>query len=222
MWTDNFRVSGVLFPYSHIFRTFDKNTGQIVETTIVNNSFTEETQPSSNFYGQRPSGMRITDITLRDRQIHFQLSINCEPQIGWTVADFDRYVAGRFTPESRGNAEDIIAYNNKSIALLQCRQGHWFVRGRQNDRIGGWSLNPRDRHIVADVDGDGIDEIYIRSNEWAGILKWQDSAFTLVTAVQNQIGEWTFTPDNLEVGANLDGDDRSEVIIRSSWIFRSY
>jgi M6 family metalloprotease-like protein len=215
MWSDNFRLSGVLFPYRYTFTTFDKEAGGPHDITVVKNSFTEATQPSSNFYGDRLSGMRITDITLHDDQIHFQLSINSEPHVGWTVGDNDRYLSGRFTPESRGNPQEIIAYNNRSIALLECRQVHWFVRGRQDGSIDGWSLDPRDYHIVADVDGDGIDEIYIRSPQWAGILKWQDTAFRLVTAAQDQIGGWRLGPDNKELPANLDGDNRTEVYIRS-------
>ena len=38
------------------------------------------------------------------------------------------------------------------------------------DWIGGWHLDPRDRVTVADTDGDGVDEVFIRSAGWAGLL----------------------------------------------------
>jgi hypothetical protein len=197
MWTGFLRLPGVLFPY----------TG--------NSSFTETTHPSSNFYGFRPSGMRVTDISLSDGQVHFQLSINCDTRVGWTATDRDRCISGRFTPESRNNVQEIFIRNDTSVALLQCKQTQWFVCNRQDSNVDGWTLGPDDYQIAADLDGDGLDEIYIRSAHRAGILKWQDTGFRVVTASYDEIEGWLLGSDNRELAANLDGDDRAEIYIRS-------
>jgi hypothetical protein len=60
------------------------------------------------------------------------------------------------------------------------------------DWIGGWHLDPRDRVAVADVNGDGRDEIFIRSPSWAGLLAASGSALTSWTVQQTNIGNWNF------------------------------
>jgi hypothetical protein len=46
------------------------------------------------------------------------------------------------------------------------------------DYIGGWHLDPRDRVTVADVDGDERDEAFIRSARWVGLLVGAGNALT--------------------------------------------
>ncbi|HEU4443874.1 MAG TPA: hypothetical protein VFR94_04285 [Nitrososphaeraceae archaeon] len=68
----------------------------------------------------------------------------------------------------------IFCRSDRSIALLECRQAQWFVRYTQNENIDGWWLGRDDYELVGDLDGEGLDEIYIRSPRWAGVLKWKE------------------------------------------------
>ena len=43
--------------------------------------------------------------------------------------------------------------------------------------IDGWALAGTDQHCIGDFDGDGLDEIYVRSPQYAGVLKWIGNRF---------------------------------------------
>jgi hypothetical protein len=68
----------------------------------------------------------------------------------------------------------------------------------QFDWIDQWNLGPDDRHSVADLDGDGLDEVYIRSAHWAGVLKWQGGRFRLLW-----IGHLALSPLDGTTGISL-------------------
>ena len=50
-------------------------------------------------------------------------------------------------------------------------------RGRSGPWVGGWHLGPSDWFTVADLDGDGRDELFVRSPAWAGVLKWEKNGW---------------------------------------------
>ncbi len=180
------------------------------------NAFTPYTVPSSNFYGRRSSGLSVTDITSNDDEVHFNLRINRpSTSVGWQVTANDRALAGRFTPESHQEGMELFMRNQDDAALFIHRQAQWMVARRQNDWIGEWNLGSDNRELVGDLDGDGLDEIYIRSPEWAGVLKWRRSRFDTVTVQHDWIDEWNLGADNWECVCDLDGDGRDEVYIRS-------
>jgi len=60
------------------------------------------------------------------------------------------------------------------------------------DWIGGWHLDPRDRVVVADIDGDGHDEVFIRSAKWAGLLVASGAGLTSETVQEGNVGTWMF------------------------------
>jgi hypothetical protein len=198
LWTGYDRLTGILFPQSR------------------NNEFTPTSQPSSNFYGNRPSGLEIKNIRNEGTTLNFQLSVNCNSRIGWTVGNTDRCIAGGFTPESRTEGEEIFCRNDTSAALLIHRQAQWLVAIKQDDWIGGWRLGQDNYELAADLDGDGQDEIYIRSPEWAGVLKWERRGFNSVTVQHDWIDDWKLGTDNHEIAADVDGDNKKEILIRSS------
>jgi M6 family metalloprotease-like protein len=196
LWTGWNRLSGMLYPQG------------------ARNAFTPTTRPSSDFYG-RPSGASITGIRVTAGEVTFRVSIDCRTTVGWTVSDRDRCRAGRFTPESRGQGEELFCRNDTRAALLQHRQAQWLVRNVQTPSLGGWLLGSGDYEVIGDLDGDGLDEVYIRSHHWAGVLKWNGSAFNSLTVQNGRIDEWALGDDNHELAADLDGDGADEIYIRS-------
>lgn len=54
--------------------------------------------------------------------------------------------------------------------------------------VAGRNLpSPLPNRMVGDFDGDGLDEIYIRSDGWAGVIKWQGDRFRLLWIRQNDL-----------------------------------
>ncbi len=47
----------------------------------------------------------------------------------------------------------------------------------QYDWIGGWKLGSGDKHLAGDFDGNGKDDVFIRSPQYAGLLTYNGSGF---------------------------------------------
>ena len=210
LWTDYLKVKGAMFPYG------------------TNKAFTHSTKPSSDFYGPRHSGISITNIELHKAtppgghgmpplypHITFDLEINGYSRAGWDVSNRDRCASGNFTPDSKSQGQEIFCRNDTSVALLEYRQAQWFVRERQDGKIDGWSLGSNDRECIGDFDGDGLDEVYVRSPKYAGILKWIGSGFRAVTIQYDGIEAWKLGSDNHELVGDFDSDGIDEIFIRS-------
>ena len=179
------------------------------------NSFTKWTTPTSRLYGGRDSGLSIINIAVSSGTCTFDLAINCSPQVGWNVTDRDRAHAGRFTADSPTGGEQIILRDDDNAALLVHREAQWLVNRVEHDWIGDWNLGGDNREHVGDLDGDGLDEIFIRSPNWAGVLKYQGGRFRSVTVEHDWIDDWNLGNDNWEHIADLDGDGQAEIYVRS-------
>ncbi len=179
------------------------------------NAFTPSTTPSSRLYGHRNSGLFITEIAVSGDRCTFDLYIDGQPQVGWRMGAYDRAMAGRFSPLAAAQGEEIFIRNDNQAALLVHRQAQWMVNRAERGWIGHWNLGRDDRERVGDLDGDGLDEIYIRSSEWAGVLKYERGRFRSVVVQHDWIDEWSLAADDWEHMADLDGDGMVEVYIRS-------
>src|SRR5262249_39447652 len=85
--------------------------------------------------------------------------------------------------------------------------------------IDGWNLGTDNRETVGDFDGDGMDEVLIRSPKWAGILKYHGDRFRCDAIHNGWIGGWNLGSDNRELALDLGGDGRGEIYIRSpEWV----
>lgn len=90
-------------------------------------------------------------------------------------------------------------------------------------RFGGWLLNTNIDRLgpVGDFDGDGVDEIIIRSPWGIGMLKLNDDTFSVSMMKPNgtRFGGWLLNTDNDRFGpvGDFDGDGVDELIVRSPW-----
>ncbi len=188
----------------------DQLTGALFSQDGPSDRFTPYTQPNSDFYGGNFSGLSITQIQVSNGVCYFALEIDAQPQVGWTVGPNDRAVAGNFTPLSKTLGQEIFIQNDERAALIAQRDGHWFTLGTIPTQYRGWRFSSQDRHLVGDFDGDGWDEIYVRSHLYAGILDLNRSIIAT-----GWIDGWRLGSDNWEEIADVDGDGRDEIIVRS-------
>ncbi len=208
----------------------DKLRGVLYPQPGGRNKFTPDTYPNSDFYGKRHSGLSITNIHINEGKCYCTVKIDCPQRVGWTVSKNDRCLAGRFTSEGK---DTLFMRNNNAVSLLVYQQGQWMVRSRQERLIDRWRLGTDNYEVVGDFDGDGRDEIYIRSPFWGGILKYNVTQFSLqsmsilpriwlgigrmiglLPALKVLIAEWfdPFIERFREFAADVDGDGNDEII----------
>lgn len=196
-WTGHEDLAGKLFPQ-----------GQ-------KNAFTPTSFPSSNFYDGRKSGLYVTDIRVAQGRVHFKLMVSgTDSKVAWTTSGKDRAVAGHFTPGSHKNGGEIFLRSDNEAALLQHRSSQWGVDIRVAEKIGGWGLGKADWESVGDLDGDGLDEIWIRSAKWAGVLEVSGNKLRLRHSANAKIGRWPLSGSDKQLIADFDGDGRDEVYLR--------
>lgn len=97
---------------------------------------------------------------------------------GWSLQEGDKEYVGRFSTTDR---DEILIRSDRWIGLvhLRPRLRRPQLKSIQFDTVDGWRLNPGDRHYIADLDGDGKDEIVVRSDDWIGVLRWSNGEFRL-------------------------------------------
>lgn len=192
-----------------------KDEFKVLYPTVTNDNFTPSSTPNSDFYGGRPSGLSIANIRLSEGRCYFELEIDGSSRKGWLVGNNDRGLAGKFSSSSSAIGQEIFFRNDNAMALLVHQGGQVFVKSKQEGWINGWNLGTDNREIVGDFDGDGRDEIFVRSPEWAGLFKYFTNHFRCETVQHDRIDGWNLGADNRELAADLDGDGKDEIYIRS-------
>jgi hypothetical protein len=102
----------------------------------------------------------------------------------WNLgADNTEYV-GRF---NRSDRDQVLLVSPDWLGLATWEGGGFSVPTPQHDWVDGWNLGSDNSHVIADLDGDGLDEVYVRSPQWAGVWKWRDGAFRVLWMTETPV-----------------------------------
>lgn len=200
LWTGHDRLDGILYPQGN------------------NNSFTRTSKPSSNFYGNRASGLSIENIRTSSGKCRFSISISIQSYVGWYVSSRDKAIAGKF--HGKNKPHTIFIRNNERAQMLRMIESQWFAVQSAGRWIGDWQLTINDKMpIVGDFDGDGKEELYFRDANRAGIIGFKIGSWKSLTVQSGWIDGWNLGKNDWETVADVDGDSQDEVVIRSAkWI----
>ncbi len=155
---------------------------------------------------------------------HLAMAANGTRIGGWLLNTVDnRFPArGRFATATR---TDLLVTSPWGIGVLR-RYGSGYralMMAPNGTRFGGWLLNTADNRFgpVGDFDGDGRDEIMVRSPWGIGLLKLAGSTLSPLMMAPNgtRFGGWLLNTADNRFGpvGDFDGDGRDEIIVSSPW-----
>ena len=143
---------------------------------------------------------------------------------GWLLNTADNVIEGMADLDGDG-ADEIVITSPWGIGVLAFTGTSLdsLMLAPNGTRFGGWLLNTADNVIegMADLDGDGADEIVITSPWGIGVLAFTGTSLDSLMLAPNgtRFGGWLLnTADNVIEGmADLDGDGADEIVITSPW-----
>jgi|GEM_PF-1864453 len=148
----------------------------------------------------------------------FQLdSIQYDWIDGWNLwGPDDQHFIGDFN----GDGKDDVFMRKPEYAGLLTYNGTGFqLNSIQHDWIDGWNLSAVDQHFIGDFNGDGTDNVFIRSPEWAGMFSYNDGGFQLNSIQHDWIGGWNLGGGDQHFVGNFNGVSGDDVFIRSpEWV----
>jgi hypothetical protein len=83
----------------------------------------------------------------------------------------------------------------------------------QWDLTGDMTLDIAERAVVADLDGDGQDEIFIRGDDRAGVVRLTDAGLTVESVQQDTIGGFSLSFRDVHEVGRFSADDRDEIMV---------
>jgi subtilisin family serine protease len=143
---------------------------------------------------------------------------------GWLLNTADNRFgpAGDFDGDGR---TEVLVTSPWGIGILKLGNGTFnpLVMAPNGTRFGGWLLNTADNRfcLAADLNGDGRDELLVVSPWGVGVLRWDGTALRAPMMAPNstRFGGWLLNTTDNQIGpaADLDADNRAELLIRSPW-----
>lgn len=94
----------------------------------------------------------------------------------------------------------------------------YFQSGSNDGKIGWWYINPSDKMLALDYNGDGVDELQAISNkgnsgDWSQSLKYSNGSWQTFwsNAGNDRIGNWYINSNDKFVAGDFDGDLKDEI-----------
>lgn len=140
---------------------------------------------------------------------------------GWKLHLGDRFIAADFD----GDGQDellVISPDGQWIGLVQEADSALVTTWIGNDWVNlpgqvgsnGWNLNGGDQFVVADVDGNGTEDVFVLNSGgfWAGVLAFDGNGFSAVWVGSDwirhpgQVGAngWKLQPGDRVLGGNVE------------------
>ncbi len=194
-----------------------------------NNSGKDKIQGVGDFDGDGKDEILVTSswgIGILKRSGSSMTSLVAKPKntrFGeWMYRSTDK-IAGVGDFNGDGKA-DIVVRSSWGLGILT-RQGNSLTTVMLKPKetsLGGWKYRPTDViEGIGDTDGDGKDEIIIRSTWGMGILRLQGSSMTasVIKPKDTWFGQWRYNPRDNRVRAIADfnGDGKDDIVVTSPW-----
>jgi hypothetical protein len=136
---------------------------------------------------------------------------------GW-VSDTNNdlnYGSGQFDTDGR---KDMVVMSPWGLGIISLQTGSHVYMAPNGTRFGAWSLNSRNNivRLIADFDGDRMDEILIGSPWGIGVLKMVGGALTSVAMHangDNLDGYIVNNADNFVLSDNLRGGTEKQILV---------
>ncbi len=144
---------------------------------------------------------------------------------GWTSKAGDQYHIADINGDGK---DDLYVFNgndwNKEYMLLLRSNGNSYnYIKRYDDAMPNWNMSNNDKYYVADVNGDGKDDLYVYntadwSTQWLGTIVSDGSGVEAKTKQSDWIGGWNLgSVDNLIVDNRPTGNRDNLFIHNENW-----
>lgn len=137
----------------------------------------------------------------------------------WNINPNDQFIAADFDGDGRSellgvNAGTRYAHLMKYNPATESWSTIWTNLG--NGRIDLWNLNPGDRFVAGDFDGDGKAELLAinGATKYAHLMHYASSGWTSpwFNVGNGRIDQWYLNTNDAYVAGDFDGDGRSELL----------
>ncbi len=164
------------------------------------------------------------------KHLSYDWVISADGSFGWNLGSSDQQLVADMDGDGRDEIVlrspewlGVVAYNGTKFVCVTLSYD-WIMNA---DSSAGWNLGSGDRHLTGDVDGDGADEVVIRSDEWMGVISLTGGKLVLDHISHDWIhsgdgtGGWNMGAADRYWLADLNNDGRKEIVLRSAeWVGR--